>query len=34
LPQLQRCADDQRKAIGPIITTPADQPHAVLIAHH
>jgi hypothetical protein len=34
--QLQRGRDDQREAPGPIITAPADKPHAVLLAyeHH
>jgi hypothetical protein len=36
LAQLQRGGDDQREAIGPIITASADQAHAVLLAdkHH
>jgi len=36
VPQLPRGRDDQREAIGPVITAAADQPNTVLLAddHH
>jgi hypothetical protein len=36
LPQLQRGRDNQREALGPITTSPANQAHVILLAdeHH